>query len=87
MEETVGIYDPEGLLAYAAYFRDALVIGVTMDYIPKVDNSSNGKLDLVLQYKISTLTLEGRLQVCCNMLFLFLTDNNDYCSLYIYLMI
>ncbi len=60
MEDDVGIFDPEGLLAYAAYFRDAMVSGarVEMQDVEELDNAC-----LILQYKIGTHTLEGKLKV------------------------
>lgn len=61
MEEDVGIFDPEGLIAYAAYFRDALVAGVSMDLTASGDAAE--KLFLVLQYRIGTSRLEGRIEL------------------------
>lgn len=62
MEEDVGIFDPEGLVAYAAYFRDALVAGASLDFTL----SEEGEVDnvfFVLQYVIGTSRLEGRIRV------------------------
>jgi hypothetical protein len=65
MEDEVGIFDPEGLLAYAAYFRDALVGGGRIE--ARTTGSSTiddyGAVDFVLQYKIGKHILEGHLQV------------------------
>lgn len=64
MEEDIGIFDPEGLLAYAAYFRDALVGDTRIAKLS--DEIITDELDailLVLEYKIGNQTLEGRLQV------------------------
>jgi hypothetical protein len=65
MEEEVGIFDPEGLLAYAAYFRDALVGGGRIESRNAGSSTIDdyGAVDFVLQYKIGTHILEGRLQV------------------------
>jgi hypothetical protein len=61
----VGIFDPEGLLAYAAYFRDALVGGGRIESRNAGSSTIDdyGAVDFVLQYKIGTHILEGRLQV------------------------
>lgn len=58
MEEDVGIVDPDGLLAYAAYFRDALALRPSLE-----PGSQEDELFFVLQYKIGTHVLEGRLPV------------------------
>jgi len=64
MEEDVGFFDPEGLAAYAAYFRDALVAGVSMDLTWNGDAVE--KMFLVLQYRIGTSRLEGRIELRLN---------------------
>ena len=61
MEEDVGIFDPDGLVAYAAYFRDALVAGVGMDLTTNGDAVE--RLFVVLQYRIGTSRLEGRIEL------------------------
>eukprot|EP01032_Pedospumella_encystans_P016188 gene16188-18476_t len=62
IEEGVGIFDPEGLPAYAAYFRDALVAGASMDFSLSEDGEV-GDVFFVLQYIIGTSRLEGRIRV------------------------
>lgn len=57
----MGIFDPEGLVAYAAYFRDALVAGLGMDLT--LNGEAVDKLFLVLQYRIGTSRLEGRIEL------------------------
>jgi hypothetical protein len=61
MEEEVGLYDPDGLLAYAAYVRDALVQGATVER--GVSGGEDGAWDFVLQFRIGALALEGRMKV------------------------
>lgn len=61
MEEDVGIFDPEGLVAYAAYFRDALIGGVGIDF--EVLESKVENAFLVLQYSIGASILEGRIKL------------------------
>lgn len=69
MEEDVGIFDPEGLLAYAAYFRDALVAGARIvDKDGEALNENSDSAILTLQYKIGNHTLEGQLEVWCSRL-------------------
>lgn len=64
MEEQVGIFDPDGLLAYAAYFRDALVCGPSIELVVlSEEDECPSTVDLVLQYKIGTTILEGHLKV------------------------
>ena len=62
----MGIFDPDGNAAYAAYFRDALVSGVSLSEY-STDNVGQGTCDemfLTLQYPIGSMKLEGRLKVC-----------------------
>lgn len=64
MEEDVGIFDPEGLLAYAAYFRDALVAGTRIaDKNGEAIVEGSSSAVLILQYRIGNHTLEGQLEV------------------------
>jgi hypothetical protein len=64
MEEEVGLYDPDGLLAYAAYVRDALVQGASIEQKAGEGLSvGDGVLEFVLQFKIGALSLEGRMKV------------------------
>ena len=62
IEEDVGIFDPEGLSAYAAYFRDALVAGASMDFSLSEDGEVCDVF-FVLLYIIGTSRLEGRIRV------------------------
>ena len=62
MEDEIGIFDPDGINGYAAYFRDALVDGVSVE--SNAEDISNGaSLPVSLQYKIGNMRLEGKLMV------------------------
>jgi hypothetical protein len=64
IEEEVGLYDPDGLLAYAAYVRDALVNGASVERkVVEGSSAGEGALEFVLQFKIGALSLEGRMKV------------------------
>lgn len=64
MEDQVGIFDPDGLLAYAAYFRDALVYGPSVEILELSGQDEYPQaVEIVLQYKIGTTILEGRMKV------------------------
>lgn len=63
MEEDVGIFDAEGLPAYASYFRDALVLGVAIEANGAFGGADTTVLFLVFQYAIGSALLEGRMKV------------------------
>lgn len=64
MEEDVGILDSDGLQAYASYFRDALVKGVSIEANLTSAGAEANALYLLFQYAIGSALLEGRMKVC-----------------------
>lgn len=62
MEDDVGIYDPDGLVAFAAYFRDALIARLSLptDSENLVEHQN---VIVQLHYTIGTLKLEGSMKV------------------------
>jgi hypothetical protein len=65
MEDDVGIYDDEGLQAYAAYFRDALLNGLKLDPGKNVStlSSTSSFISLIIQYPIERARFDGILKV------------------------
>ena len=63
MEDEVGIFDPEGLPAYAAYFRDAIVSGASLDGDSSTNVNVPDNIYFVLQYSIGSSKLEGRIKL------------------------
>lgn len=63
MENDIGIYDSDGLEAFACYFIDSLLDNIKIDANIESNLSSKSEINLYLSYKIGSIVIEGGLKV------------------------